>query len=43
MEREVLPDGAALGDRFIAVLGTPDGAGWTPVTHLFGDGLAAAL
>lgn len=41
--REVLVDGAALGDRFVAVLGTPREQGWIPADTLFGDALPDVL
>lgn len=43
MYPEVLADGAALGDRFVALVGAPDTAGWLPAAELFGVGLPAAL
>ncbi len=39
----VLADGAALGDRFVAVLGTPHEPGWIASEDLFGDGLPDVL
>lgn len=39
--REVLPDGAALGDRFVARLGVP--AGWIGVDELFGPAVIGAV
>lgn len=43
MNLEVLTDGAALGDRFVALVGEPDSLGWLPATELFGARLPAAL
>ncbi len=39
----MLCDGAALGDRFVAQIGTPDGPGWVAAADLFGAGLPGAL
>jgi Ferric iron reductase FhuF-like transporter len=43
MDGEVLAGGAALGDRFVAALGEPDGDGWMPASELFGARLAEVL
>jgi len=40
--REVLPDGAGLGDRFVARLGVPAEPGWVGVDELFGPAVLAA-
>lgn len=42
-DREVLPDGAALGDRFVARLGVPAEPGWIGVDELFGPAVLAAV
>ncbi|NMO94080.1 hypothetical protein [Actinomycetospora sp. TBRC 11914] len=41
--REVLDDGAAWGERFVAPVGVPEGPGWTSADALFGPGLDEAL
>jgi ferric iron reductase protein FhuF len=43
MDPEMLADGATLGDRFVALLGTPHSRGWLPAAELFGGRLPAAL
>ena len=43
MSPDLLTYGAQLGDRFVAVLGTPDAPGWLPVGDLFGARLGPAL
>lgn len=40
---EVLPGGSALGDRFVALLGTPTGPGWVGADELCGAALPAVL
>lgn len=40
---EVLADGAALGDRFVAQLGIPSGPGWVGVDDLFGPATVTAV
>jgi ferric iron reductase protein FhuF len=41
--REVLDDGAAWGERFVAPVGAPTGPGWVAAAELFGPGLDDAL
>lgn len=43
MTSELLADGAALGDRFVALVGEPGGPGWSTAGELFGTGLPVAL